>query len=222
LAELWDERDFVSGLPILVDEKRLIEISDVLVVPGLVVVLVADLGALLVEGGLWRHAEVHPLNSVGLLVVPSDDGASDHGSADGLLPITTSLLRLVAECGEVVEGRVGPYHSESNLDVEESSSFLHDEPRIESWPDLDVVSVQGVSAGWIEGLWPDSLEPECPHHGVEEDLQEDQVVSVGGLHDLNPLDRHLVLGSIVLGLVDREVGALPETVDTGPPANEEL
>jgi len=70
LAELRDERDFVSGLPILVDEKRLIEISDVLVVPGLVVVLVADLGALLVEGGLWRHAEVHPLNSVGLLVVP--------------------------------------------------------------------------------------------------------------------------------------------------------
>ena len=35
-----------------------------------VVVLVADLGALLVEGGLRRHAEVHPLNSVGLLVVP--------------------------------------------------------------------------------------------------------------------------------------------------------
>ena len=70
MAELRDERDFVSGLPILVDEKRLIEISDVLVVPGLVVVLVADLGALLVEGGLWRHAEVYPLNSVGLLVVP--------------------------------------------------------------------------------------------------------------------------------------------------------
>lgn len=104
MAEFWDERDFVSGLPILVDEKRLIEIGDVLVVPGLVVVLVADLGALLVEGGLRRHAEVHSLNSVGLLVVPCDDGASDHGSADGLLPISTSLLRLVSERREVVKG----------------------------------------------------------------------------------------------------------------------
>lgn len=154
--------------------------------------------------------------------LPSDDGASDHGSADSLLPITTSLFRLVSECGEVVEGRVGPNHPEGNLDVEESSSFLHDEPCIESWPDLDVVGVQGVSAGWIEGLWPDGLESECPHHGVEEDLQEDQVVSVGGLHDLNPLDGHLVLGAVVLSLVDREVSALPETVDAGPPANEEL
>jgi hypothetical protein len=48
------------------------------------------------------------------------------------------------------------------------------------------------------------------------------VVSIGWLHDLNPLDGHLVLGSVVLSLVDREVGALAETVDAGPPVNEEL
>lgn len=70
MAELRDESDFVSGLPILVDEKRLIEIRNVLVVPGLVVVLVANLSALLVEGGLRGHAEVHSFDSVGLLVVP--------------------------------------------------------------------------------------------------------------------------------------------------------
>ena len=84
------------------------------------------------------------------------------------------------------------------------------------------MGIQGVSTGWIEGLWPDGLESECSHHGVEEDLQEDHVVSIGWLHDLNPLDGHLVLGSVVLSLVDREVGALAETVDAGPPVNEEL
>jgi len=117
LAEFWDQRDLVSSLPILVDEKRLIEIRDVLVVPGLVVVLVADLGALLVEGGLWRHAEVHPLHSVGLLVVPSDYGAPDHSSAYGLLPVTSSLFSLVSECGKLVKGRVCSYHSKGNLNV---------------------------------------------------------------------------------------------------------
>lgn len=79
-----------------------------------------------------------------------------------------------------------------------------------------------MSAGWIEGLWPDGLESEGSHHGVEEDLQEDHVVSVGWLHDLDPLDGHLVLGSVVLCLVDREVSALAETVDAGPPVDEEL
>ena len=79
-----------------------------------------------------------------------------------------------------------------------------------------------MSAGWIEGLWPDGLESEGSHHGVEEDLQEDHVVSVGWLHDLDPLDGHLVLGSVVLCLVDREVSALAETVDAGAPVYEEL
>lgn len=104
MAELRDESDFVSGLPILVDEKRLIEIRNVLVVPGLVVVLVANLSALLVEGGLRGHAEVHSFDSVGLLVVPGDDGAADHCSGDSLLPVSTSLLSLVSECGDIVEG----------------------------------------------------------------------------------------------------------------------
>ena len=129
---------------------------------------------------------------------------------------------MVAQLRDVVQSSVCSNNSKSHIDVKQTSSLLHDESGIESWPDLDVVGVQGVSAGWIEGLGPDGLESECPHHGVEEDLQEDQVVSVGGLHDLNPLDGHLVLGAVVLSLVDREVSALPETVDAGPPANEEL
>ena len=70
LAELWDQSDLVTSLSVLVDEERLVWISDGLVVPGLVVVLVADLSTVLVERGLWAHAEVEAVNSVGLLVVP--------------------------------------------------------------------------------------------------------------------------------------------------------
>lgn len=69
LAELRDEGNLVTSLSILVDKEWLIWIRDALIVPGLVVVCVADLGSLLVESGSWRHAEVDSLNSVGLLVV---------------------------------------------------------------------------------------------------------------------------------------------------------
>ena len=70
LAELWDQSDLIARLAVLVDEERLVEILDILVVSGLVVLLVADLSTLLVEGGLWAHAEVKAIDPVGLLVVP--------------------------------------------------------------------------------------------------------------------------------------------------------
>lgn len=69
LAELRDESNLVTSLPVLVDEEGLIWISDALIVPGLVVVLVAHLDSLLVKGGSWRHSKVDPLDSIGLLVV---------------------------------------------------------------------------------------------------------------------------------------------------------
>jgi len=48
------------------------------------------------------------------------------------------------------------------------------------------------------------------------------VIPIGGLHDLDPFDGDLVLGTIVLSLVGGDIGALSETVDTGAPVNEEL
>ena len=48
------------------------------------------------------------------------------------------------------------------------------------------------------------------------------MISVSWLHDLNPLDGHLVLGAIVLSIIDRELSTLSETVDTSAPVNEEL
>lgn len=79
-----------------------------------------------------------------------------------------------------------------------------------------------MSTGWIEGLWSDGLKSERSHHGVEEYLQENHMISVGWLHDLNPFDGHLVLGSVMLCLVDWEVSALSETVNTCSPVDEEF
>lgn len=49
LAKLWNQSNLVSSLPVLVDEEWLIWIGDSLIVPGLVVVLIAHLGTLLVK-----------------------------------------------------------------------------------------------------------------------------------------------------------------------------
>ena len=48
------------------------------------------------------------------------------------------------------------------------------------------------------------------------------MVSVGGFHDLDPLDHDLVLGTVMLGLESGKLGALSETVDTSSPVDVEL
>lgn len=94
LAELWDQRDLVACLPILVDEEWLVRVGDVLIVPGLVVFFVADLGSLLVEGGIWAHAVVNPLDAVSLLVVLCDYCSTNKCSFNSLFPVATSSLVL--------------------------------------------------------------------------------------------------------------------------------
>jgi len=73
LTEFRNERDLVASLPIFVDEERLVKIVDVLVVPSLVVVLVADLGSLLIESGLRGHSKINSFDSIGLLVVSKSE-----------------------------------------------------------------------------------------------------------------------------------------------------
>lgn len=48
------------------------------------------------------------------------------------------------------------------------------------------------------------------------------MVSIGGLHDLDPLDGDFVGGTVMLSLIGGDFGALSETVNTGTPVNEEL
>lgn len=77
LTEFWDKRDLVTSLAVFVDEEWLVGVGDGLVVPSLVVLGVADLGAILVKCALWRHAEVDAFYPVGLLVVSGDDSTTD-------------------------------------------------------------------------------------------------------------------------------------------------
>ena len=70
LAELWDQRDFITSLSILVDEQRLVWVGDVLIVSGLIVLFVTDLSSLLVEGCIRTHAVIDSLDTVSLLIVP--------------------------------------------------------------------------------------------------------------------------------------------------------
>ena len=48
------------------------------------------------------------------------------------------------------------------------------------------------------------------------------MVSISGLHDLDPLDLNLVHSFFMLCLVDWQVCTFPETVETGSPVDEEL
>jgi len=79
-----------------------------------------------------------------------------------------------------------------------------------------------VGLGGIERLGTDGLELESSHHGVEEDFEEVQMISVGGFHDLDPLDGDFVLGAVMCSLVGWQLSALAKTVDAGTPVDEEL
>ena len=72
MAELWDEGNLITSLSVLVDEELLVWVTDILVVSCLVVLLVANLSTILVEGGLRTHTEVKAVDSVSLLVIPID------------------------------------------------------------------------------------------------------------------------------------------------------
>ena len=69
LTQLGDECHLITSLSVLVDEKRLVWIGDVFIVSGLVVLRVADLSTLLVEGRCWTHAEINTFHAIRLLVV---------------------------------------------------------------------------------------------------------------------------------------------------------
>lgn len=75
-AELGDECDLVSSLNVLVDEKRLVRVVDVLIVASLVVLLIAARSSVLVEGGFGTLVEVNSLDPVGPIVVSCDHTGS--------------------------------------------------------------------------------------------------------------------------------------------------
>ena len=48
------------------------------------------------------------------------------------------------------------------------------------------------------------------------------MISIGGFHDLDPLDGYFVFGSVVDSFVGWYLGAFAKTVDAGTPIDEEL
>ena len=95
LTQLWDEGDFESGSPVLVDQQWLVGILDGLVVASLVVLHVAGLGALLVKCGLWGLCEIDPVDLVGLLVIGRHDSRSRETLLHCVVAILVALLRVV-------------------------------------------------------------------------------------------------------------------------------
>ena len=151
----------------------------------------------------------------------------DHGGVqncfiDGLLPVLALLISQVPQFGDVVENSVGSHHSESDVDAEESTLLFHDHSGVEAWPNFDAVRIERMGLGGVEHLGTDLFEPQTPHHRVEEDLEEVQMILVSGLHELDPLDHDLVLCAIVLSLKRRKVAYLAQAVQVGSPVDVEL
>ena len=79
-----------------------------------------------------------------------------------------------------------------------------------------------MSFGRVEALTADGLELQATHERVEEDLEEVQMISIGLFHELDPLDRDLVLDPLMLRLEHWQPRCLLERVDTVAPVDEEV
>lgn len=203
LAELGDEGNLNSSATIFVDQKWLVWILDLLVISGLIVLLVAGLSTLFVECRQWGLCEINPINLVGLLVVGCYHSRTTETTLNRVISILISLFRIRLHVVHQFEHRVSANYLETDVNVEKTALFLHDESGVKARPYLDVVGIQAVSRRLIERFLSNGLKAETPHHRVEENLEEIHVVSVVLLHDLDPLDGDLVLDSVILGFVDR-------------------
>lgn len=151
-----------------------------------------------------------------------DYGGVQNCVIDGLLPVLALLISLVPQFRDVVKNSVGSHHSECNIDAEQSTALFHDHSGVEARPNSDAVRIERMSLGRVEYLRTNLFEPQAPHHRVEEDLEEVQMILVSGLHELDPLDHDLVLGAIVLSLERRNVAYLAQAVQIGSPIDVEL
>lgn len=79
-----------------------------------------------------------------------------------------------------------------------------------------------MGVGLVEALLADLLKLQTAHHRVEEDLKEVQVILVGLLHHLDPLDGDCVVDTVVLGSVNRQFSHLLEREDAETVVDEEL
>ena len=77
-----------------------------------------------------------------------------------------------------------------------------------------------MSVRWVEALGTNLLETKASHHRVEEDFQKIEMVTISGLHELDPLDGDRVLDSFMFSLVCWQVRDFSETEDAKAPVDE--
>jgi hypothetical protein len=150
LAQFRDESDLSTCPSVLVDQQGLVGVLDVLVVLRLVVLTVAGLGALLVEAGLRTLSKVNAVDLVRLLIVLGDDSRTGESKLDSLITVLVPLLSSLSGFVHHLEHRVSTDDLEADVHVQESSLFLHDQTRVEAWPNLDIVGIKRMSVCLIE------------------------------------------------------------------------
>jgi len=222
LTKLRDQSDLVASAAIFIDEQRLIGFLDFFVVAGLVVRDVTGHLSLLVEFSQRRLGKVDAVDLVGLLVVPSDNSGSSELSIDVLTWVFLVAFSALTELIQILEHCVGSHNFEADINVEKSTVFSQDHPRVETRPHLDLMRIQRMSICRVESFLSDGLELESSHHRVEEDLHEVEVVLVMLFHDLDPLNGDGVGLAFKFAFEFRQLGDLFEREDAEAPINVEI
>ena len=198
LTKFRDESDFVSCSSVFIYQQRLIWLIDALIVSSLVVLTVACLSALFVETCLRTLSKVNTVDLVRLLIVFSDNSRTGESLLNSIIGVLVATLSVLSDFLHVLEDSVCTDHFEANVNVEQTALFLHDQPRVEARPHLNVMSIEAVSISLIKGLLSDCFKSKTAHHRIEEDLEEIHVVTILLLHDLHPLNCDRVFDSIML------------------------
>jgi hypothetical protein len=183
----------------------LIWLIDALIVSSLVVLTVACLSALFVETCLRTLSKVNTVDLVCLLIVFCNNSRTGECLLNSIITVLVATLSVLSDFLHVLEDSVCTDHFEANVNVEQTSLFLHYQAWIEARPHLNVMSIEAVSISLIEGLLADCFKSKTAHHRIEEDLEEIHVVTILLLHDLNPLNCDRVFDSIMLRWVNRKL-----------------
>jgi len=127
LTKFRDESDFVSCSPVFVNQQRLIWLIDALIVSSLVVLTVTCLSALFVETCLRTLGKVNTVDLVCLLIVFCNNSRTGESLLNSIISVLVATLSVLSDFLHVLEDSVSTDHFEANVNVEQTSLFLHDQ-----------------------------------------------------------------------------------------------
>jgi len=97
---------------------------------------------LLIKAGLGTLGKVNTVDPVRLLVVLCDDGRTGESLLDSVIAILVAPLGVLSSLVHQLKHRVSANNLEADVDVEESPLFFHDQARVKSGPNLDIVGIK--------------------------------------------------------------------------------